>query len=146
MHKKLLKIGLICSMFIGLIGCTQLKDFVNENPAVVSIAVRQAVAQYVEIGKTIEEKQARAKGVSEVLEKVKTLVQLEQAITVDNLLEFTKTAIDWDKMSVSDKMAAQDILLLVDISLKKYENNVDPNTLVVINGIIRAAQSATQLY
>jgi hypothetical protein len=43
-------------------------------------------------------------------------------------------------------MAAQDILLLVDVSLKKYENDVDPKTLVVINGIISAAKSATQLY
>lgn len=133
---------------IGLIlsSCAGLSDFTNDNPVLVSIAVREAVVKYIDVGSTAEEKKARAVGAQKVLEKVRGVVGVDGKTSVALIIDYANKVINWDSLNSADKIAVQDILMLVDVSLRQKSVEIDPNTLVAVSGIMDAAISATKYY
>ncbi len=149
--KEKMKI-LIIVLSLFLVSCTLLEtmgDYVNENPVFVNIATNQTVGRYIEAAGPIDAQIRRAKDVQQRCEKVLAYVDGNPETTVDSLLLVIDSVIDWDKLSISDRLLVTDIVTLIELELRKYESQqpqLSQGASIAIRAIFKTAISAAQIY
>lgn len=134
------------AIFIMLCGCSGISNFVDKNPLIVDIAVRESVVRYIDQGETLELKKLRALKANAVLDKVKLFVDSGEEVKVSGIIAFTNSAIDWDSLSIPDKIIIQDILLIVQAKLNSEADLINPETVIKLNALINTAKSATLIF
>lgn len=146
---SLLQAALV-AVFLCLGGCqaiTTLGDYVSENPLVAQIATRQAVAQYISAGETIEEEIERAEQVKKRITKVLLFVDENAEATVPDLMAVIDDSIEWEQLTIQDRLLVQDIVALVEAELQKATEPIIPeSTRIVLVTLFRTALSAAEIY
>ncbi|KZZ67826.1 hypothetical protein A3765_10555 [Oleiphilus sp. HI0130] len=123
------------------------RDYVSDNPLIASIATRQAVAQYIASGHSIEDEISRAEQVQKRITKVLLFVDENASATVDDLMQVINSSIEWEQLTHQDRLLVQDIVVLVESELQKAsEPTLSEPTRIVIVAMLRTALSAAQLY
>lgn len=124
-----------CSM-IGTIN-----DYVDKNSVLVNITTSQVVSRYIDAAKTIDDKKERAKEFSRRANKVLEFIDGNPQTTVDGLLLVIDSAIEWDKISYPDKILIGNIVLLIEVELRKLEadNSIDSEERFAIRALFNVA-------
>lgn len=137
---------------LTLVGCSVMEtvgDYLNENPVFASMATRQAVGRYIAQGKTIEEERERAADVQRRISKVMAYVDGNPATSVDNLMRVIDKNIEWQKLEPVDRLLVQDVVMLVEVELRKHEvesNTLSESSSIAIKALFKTAISAAQIY
>jgi hypothetical protein len=131
-----------------LSGCAQLaaiSDYVNENPLVADIATRQAVARYVEAG---DDTSTRAAGVVRVVGNLELFLDGNPQATVEALITVINSSINWDNLSISDRLLAEDLIAILVIKLNQVvsDGEMDADELLGIRSLLVTARRAAELY
>jgi hypothetical protein len=131
-----------------LSGCAQLaaiSDYVNENPLVADIATRQAVARYVEAG---DDTSTRAAGVVRVVGNLELFLDGNPQATVEALITVINSSINWDNLSISDRLLAEDLIAILVIKLDQVvsDGEMDAGELLGIRSLLVTARRAAELY
>jgi hypothetical protein len=131
-----------------LSGCAQLaaiSDYVNENPLVADIATRQAVARYVEAG---DDTSTRAAGVVRVVGNLELFLDGNPQATVEALITVINSSINWDNLSISDRLLAEDLIAILVIKLDQVvsDGEMDADELLGIRSLLVTARRAAELY
>lgn len=122
-------------------------DYVSDNPLIAQLATRQAVAQYIAEGETLEEEIARAQSVKKRITKVLLFVDENARATVPELMAVIDSAIDWDELTYHDRLLVQDIVRLVEIELEEATGpRIPEEARIVLVTLFRTAISAAQMY
>lgn len=137
-------------LFFCISGCSTLDNafsFVDKNPEIVNIATRQAVFRYVEAGMTTEEKDKRASKVYNVVKQLTEFLDANPEATVNTLLDVLNSKIDWQGMKSSDVILVQDIMTLVQISLKEkqQEELIQSSTIIKVKTLLTVIEKTAQL-
>lgn len=137
-------------LFFCISGCSTLDgafSFVDRNPEIVNIATRQAVFRYVEAGMTTEEKDKRASKVYNVVKQLTEFLDANPEATVNTLLEVLNNQIDYEDMAASDVVLVQDIMSLVQISLKEkqQEELIESSTIIRVKTLLTVIEKTAQL-
>lgn len=140
-------IAVFLCLFSGCSTIETLGDYVADNPLVAQIATRQAVAQYIAEGETIEDEIERARHVQKRIQKVMLYLDGEPKARVDELMAVIDGSIDWEELTFADRMLVQEIVNLVEVELSKAEQPVIPeSTKIVLRTLFETAISAASLY
>lgn len=137
---------------LSLVGCSVMEtlgDYLNENPVFTSMATRQAVGRYIAAGKTVEEERERAADVQRRISKVMHYVDGNPTTSIDTLLAIIDSNIEWEKLEPVDRLLVQDVVMLVEVELRKYEseaNVLSDTTSIAIKALFQTAISAAQIY
>ena len=133
-----------------LTACSSLElvsDYVSDNPLLAQVATRQAVAQYISDGETIEDEIERAQQVKKRIAKVLLFVDEESSASVSQLMTVIDSSIEWDELTYQDRLLVQDIVSLVEIELQSAtEPIITESTKLVLRTLFETALSAASLY
>lgn len=139
----------IIAVFLCLIqGCSTfetLGDYVSENPLIAQVATRQAVAQYIAEGDSLEEEIARAQSVKNRIKKVLIFLDGDPEAKVSDLMVVINDSIEWDELTFRDRLLVQDIVKLVEDELEEAVE-IDDSVRVVLSVMLETAISAAQIY
>lgn len=146
--KKLLLVLVSAVLISGCSAINTLGDFINENELLTSAAARHAVSHYIAAGDTIEAENNRARQIETRLTRVLAYVEGNPAATTDDLMTLVESTIDWSQLDTKDKLLVQDILMLLEKELDKYDSQerLKESTMVALRGLFNTAISAAQIY
>ena len=144
------RIYLLLALLVSLAGCSILNDvgqYASDNPLIVNAAVRQAVFRYIDAGNSEAAKNARARGVIEVVQEVDTFLEGNPTASVSTLLAVAQEHIPWGNLEIADRLLVEDILAMVRLSLeqKQSEGLLDPDAVVGLRAILQTAVSTAAL-
>lgn len=134
---------ILLSLCVFLCACQTISDLANNNPFLVSVVVRQSVAAYIDLAETKTEKAEKANEVKNVLEKINEKISENSETTISGLISYTNSLIDFEKLSASEQLIIQDVILIISIKLSEKSNEITPDTLVTIKSILLSALQAT---
>lgn len=125
-----------------------LGDYVSENPLVAQIATRQAVAQYIAEGGSIEEENARAQAVQKRIEKVLIYLEGDPKASPADLLVVIDSSIDWSELTYRDRLLVQDIVSLIERELEAAVDDIkiSESTRIALSIMFETAISAAEIY
>jgi hypothetical protein len=128
---------------------SSVNDYVDENHVIVNIATSQVVSRFIDAGATDEDKQKRAIDFSDRANRVLEFIDGNPLTTVDGLLIIIDSAVDWEKLSYPDKILIGNIILLIEVELRKVEGqelgfNVD--TTFAIRSLFNVAIKTADAY
>ena len=129
-------------------GCSFLQsvgDKIDENQVLVSLATSQVVSRYIEAAGNIDAQKSRAKDVQRRINKVLAYVDGEPQTTVDQLLSVIDSVIEWEKLSISDRILVIEIVRLVKSELIRMEND-SPVDLVALRPLLETAVLIAQMF
>jgi len=129
-------------------GCSFLQsvgDKIDENQVLVSLATSQVVSRYIEAAGNIDAQKSRAKDVQRRINKVLAYVDGEPQTTVDQLLSVIDSVIEWEKLSISDRILVIEIVRLVKSELIRTEND-SPVDLVALRPLLETAVLIAQMF
>lgn len=126
----------------------QAGDWVNDNPLVADLVVRQSVARYIDAGDTQVEKSQRAADVKTVIERTTTYLDGNPQTGVAGIMDALNANIAWDRLSAADRLLVQDIMLMVQLNLaqKQAEDQLAADTALAVRSLLRTAVSAASLF
>lgn len=143
---KTILLTVLATVFLCLGGCAPLNalsDSVSDNPLLASFAMRQAVAQYIAQGETLDEEHKRADQVIERGEKVRAM--LEGDATKGALLKAINRSIDWQELTPADRILVIEIIALLEHELADVEA-IDDQVRLTLADLFSTAISAARLY
>lgn len=147
---KLVLAAMFALVLANISGCSafaKLGDYVADNPLIAQVATRQAVAQYISGGETLEEEIERAEQIKKRVKKVLLFVDENEAATVSDLMAVIDSSIEWDQLTYADRLLVQDIVSLVEIELNKATvPRLSEDARIVISTLFKTALSAAELY
>jgi len=141
----------LCLTF-AVSGCSTfetLGDYVNENPVFANIATRQAVGHYIAAGDTIEDERDRAEAVQVRVTKALLYLDGEPRATVDTLMAVIDRSIEWDELNPTDRLLIQDIMMLVEQEIRKFDQRepvLTDDTRLALRVILETVISTAQIY
>ena len=141
---------LLSALFLG--GCSAINtigDYINENPVFASMAVRQAVSRYIAAADTIEAESARANAVQSRINKTMVYIDGNPTTTVDSLMIVVDSSINWAELIPADRMLVTDIIGLVEIELRKHEQDapdIADGTKLALKALLKTAINAAEYY
>lgn len=136
---KTIFIFIFCTL---LCACQTVSDLAKDNPLLVTIAVRNGVAQFINAAEP--DKQAlRAISTRAALEKIKLNIGDNETIKINDLLAFSESLIDFKSLSFSDRLLIQDLLLIVSSYFKTPE--IKEDQIIVLVEILETAINTTYL-
>lgn len=144
MKNNFLKAALV-AVFLCLSACSTLQDIASNNPLSVSFVVRQAVAQYIAQGETIEEERSRALAVVHRVNLYLEYLDVEKKVTPSELLSKVRGSIDWSKLSAPDKALIIELVNLISHELQQA-TEIDQATKITLADLFNTAIKAAQLY
>jgi hypothetical protein len=106
---------LVLTLLLTLSGCGVSK-WINENPYLSDVGSKQAVARYIEAGDTPEQEQARVQGVLAWV-SVGELYLTGESATKAGLVALLTQSVNWDGMSVADRLLIEDLVFAVGDSV-----------------------------
>lgn len=130
---------LIC-LCVVLSACAVV-DSVNNNPVVVDIATRQAVYRYIDAAETEQGKIERAGDVVQRLRNVDAFLQGNPTSSISTLLDVLNSQIEWESLSMADRVLVQDIMSIVKLNLeqKAKEQILDQDAVIGLRNVINIA-------
>lgn len=143
--------AMIVLLLTTLTGCSvinSINDYINENPVLVNIATNQTVVRYIEAAETVDKKRARAEDFERRANKVLSFIDGNPETTVDGLLSIIDSAVDWQGLSIPDRILVSDIIALIEVELRKYEGRQDfsNKTKFALRELFVVAIQAARLY
>lgn len=141
----------IILLSIALLGaCSVINEvgqYAKDNPIVVDAATRQAVFRYIDAAETEAGKAARAQDIIQRVRRVDARIEGNPSANVETLMSVISSEVEWDGLSIPDRMLVQDILTLVRLNLenKQREGMLHPDALVGIRAILQTAVSTAML-
>lgn len=145
---KIIRAALVAVFLCAASACStfeSLGDYVSENPLIAQVATRQAVAQYIAEGDSIEEEIKRARAVELRIKKVLLFLDGEPEARVDQLMTVIDDSIEWDELTLRDRLLVESIVLLVERELEQV-NEIDDSVRLVLSVMFETAISAARLY
>lgn len=142
---------LACAAMLTLGGCAQLASFTKtaeENPVVTQTVFQQATMRLIEVGKTDDERRARAAKVVEVATNVKALVGTD-VVSADTLQAALMTQINrLDIKEPSDKALAMSLVNLAIAELQKHidAGEMPADQLLIVGKLIDYVLDAAAWY
>lgn len=142
--------AIFLALLFSLTGCStfdSLGDYVSSNPLVASIATRQAVASYIAQGESLEEEYQRAEQVQRRIQKVLIYLDSDAEATAYDLMRVINDSINWDELTLQDRLLVQDIVSLVENELSAVQvGAISGETKLALAGLFETAISAARLY
>lgn len=135
---------LLFVVVVATTGCETLSDAVSENPFFANVAVRQAVAAYIDAGDTPDAQLKRAIEVRSRVELMQVYLQGNPTASTTNIMAVIDSQIEWEELDPQDRLLVQDIMRLVEWQLVKqqHENKLDPDTQILIRALLSTVVSA----
>jgi len=141
-------IFVLAVLSLGFIpGCSFLQsvgDQIDENRVLVSLATSQVVSRYIEAAGNVDAQKSRASDVQRRINKVLAYVDGKPRATTDRLLSVIDSVIDWDKLSISDRILVLEIVRLVKSELISAQNN--EVEIVAIRDLLKTAISIAKMF
>ena len=133
----------IVPLVIFLTACSVF-EFIEENPIGVRIVVRQSVAQYIENGDILN----RSQGVIDTVSRAESAIDGNPEAPVDILVEVVKNSINFDNMTVSDRLLINDMITVVGAKLRKEQDQgkLPADTLISIRGLLNTARMTAEMF
>jgi hypothetical protein len=110
----------IAAAFVAVLlcgACAQLagvSDWVNENPHTADLVISQSIARYIE---SSDDQPATAARVEATVATAINYLDGNPTATLDQLLQVVNDSINWDSLSISDRILVQDLIGLVQVQL-----------------------------
>jgi hypothetical protein len=135
---------LITTLF--LFSCETIENFARDNELLVSIAVRQSIASYIELAETKELKIEKANDVKNVLEKISKRIDESSEIKVSELFVYINSIIEFNKLTAQERLIVEDIFLIISIKFFEEKEEIKPETKIILKNILESAIYATELF
>lgn len=145
---KIIRAALVAVFLCAVSACSTfetLGDYVSENPLIAQVATRQAVAQYIAEGDSIEDEIRRARAVEMRIKKVLLFLDGDPEARVDQLMTVIDDSIEWDELTLRDRLLVESIVRLVESELEQV-NQIDESVRLVLSVMFETAISAARLY
>lgn len=148
---RLIKVALVAVVLAAVTACSLVERagiFVNDNPVVADMVVRQAVARYIDAADGGEAKSQRAADVKIVVERTTKFLDGNPQSSVTGIMAVLDSNIAWDRLSAVDRLLVQDIMLMVQIQLaeKQAEDQLSADTVLAIRSLLRTAITAANTF
>lgn len=135
----------------ALAGCQSFNkalSYAQSNPIIVNVATKQAVARFVNGGDTPEAKTARALEVERVVRSVEHFLEGNPTASSKTILLVLKANVDFDALSVADRLLVDDILTVVEANLSKNEQAglLDDRAVIRIRVLLRTLMQTAALF
>lgn len=145
---KIIRAALVAVFLCAASACStfeSLGDYVSDNPLIAQVATRQAVAQYIAEGDSIEEELRRARAVEMRIKKVLLFLDGDPEARVDQLMTVIDDSIEWDELTLRDRLLVESIVRLVERELEQV-NEIDDSVRLVLSVMFETAISAARIY
>ena len=121
--------------------------YLQDNPELVDVSVRQGVFIYIDGGETEADKNRRSRQVVEVIRKVDKYLQGNPQARVDQIYDVLVSEIDLDKLSPIDQLRVQDIMSLIRTSIKtkQKEGLLDEDITIAIRAVLSTALATARI-
>ena len=123
----------------------KVENKIDENQVLLSLATSQGVSRYIEAAGNVSAQERRAEDLQYRVNEVLVYVNGNPTTTVDQLLVVIDSVIDWEELSISDRILVVEIVRFVQSELIRTQNHEQVET-VAIRELLETAILIAQMF